>query len=141
MSRKKTISPKIISPKTAKTEKVNLLSVLKAVIISYIITIPVFTLLALLITYTSFPDKFILPGVIVTTIVSILIAGTSSSRNLKSNGWLNGGLVGFVYMLILYLLSSIIFKDFSINEHVLAMVAIGVLTGAIGGIIGINMGR
>ncbi|HHW31812.1 MAG TPA: TIGR04086 family membrane protein [Clostridiaceae bacterium] len=130
-----------ISSKSAQTSKISLLSIVKAVALSYIITIPIFTVLALLITYTNFPDKFILPGVIVTTIISILIAGTSSSRNLKSNGWLNGGLVGLVYMIVLYLLSSIVFKDFSINEHVLTMTVIGILTGSIGGIIGINIRR
>lgn len=136
MSRKKAISSK-----PAQVSKIGFLPIVKAVVLSYIVTIPVFTVLALLITYTNFPDKFILPGVIVTTIISILVAGSTSTRNLKSNGWLNGSLVGLVYMFILYLLSSIVFKDFSINEHVLTMTVIGILTGAIGGIIGINIRR
>jgi putative membrane protein (TIGR04086 family) len=135
------LKQKSLSSKSSQTNKMNFASIVRAVILSYIITIPVFIALALLINYTNFPDKFILPGVIVTTIISILVAGSTYTRNLKSKGWLNGGIVGCVYMVILYLVSSIIYKNFSIDEHVITMMAIGVLTGAIGGIIGINIRR
>lgn len=121
--------------------RLNLLSLVKGIIAAYIVTVPVFIALALIITYTKFPAKFILPAVIVTTIISILTAGSTSTRNLKSKGWLNGSIVGFTYMLILYFVSSVVLKNFSINEHVITMTVIGVITGAIGGIIGINIKR
>jgi putative membrane protein (TIGR04086 family) len=127
--------------KTSKVEKINFLILTKAIILAYIITIPVFIVLALIATYTKFPEKLILPAVIVTTIISILIASSASTSNLKSKGWLNGSLVGLTYMIVLYLVSSIVFKNFSINEHVITNTVIGVLTGAIGGIIGINIKR
>ena len=41
-------------------------------------------------------------------------------------------------MLILYALSSIIFENYSINKYVITMAVIGILAGAIGGILGIN---
>jgi putative membrane protein (TIGR04086 family) len=54
---------------------------------------------------------------------------------------MNGAVVGLIYMLILYALSSIVYGSFPINRHVVIMFVIGAITGAIGGIIGINMKR
>ena len=120
-------------------ESITLMSVIKGIIVSYLITIPVFVLFALILTNTDFPEKFISIGVVITTIISVLTAGTTSTRGLKNKGWLNGSAVGFIYMLILYLLSSIIFNNFVIDRYVITMTVIGVLTGAIGGIMGINV--
>ena len=116
-------------------------SILLGILLSYMITFPIFVIFAIVLTYTSFPERFISPLVLIATISSILMAGTIATRKLKSKGWLNGGVVGFFYMLVLYLLSSIIFQDFTINGHVITMVIIGLLTGSIGGIIGINFQR
>ncbi|HHV98532.1 MAG TPA: TIGR04086 family membrane protein [Clostridiaceae bacterium] len=120
---------------------INLLVIGKAILISYIITIPAFIIFALILANTEFPHKYISPVVVITTIMSILIAGSMVSKNAKSRGWLYGALVGFIYMFVLYILSSIIFRDFSIDRYVLTMTAIGVLTGTIGGIMGINVKR
>ena len=46
--------------------------------------------------------------------------------------------IGLIYIFILYLLSSIIFKNFNVDRYVITMGIIGILTGAIGGILGIN---
>lgn len=124
--------------KTPIKDSITLISITKGIIISYIITLPVFCLFALILTNTDFPQKYTSTVVIITTIASILIAGSTSTKGLKSKGWLNGSIVGFVYIFILYLLSSIIFRNFIIDRYVITMGIIGVLTGAIGGIVGIN---
>jgi len=108
---------------------------LKGIGVSFIITIPVFAVFALILTYLAFPQKLIAPVVIVTTIASIFMAGFIVTGNTGENSWLNGSITGFIYILILYLLSSIIFKNFSIDRYVITMAVIGVLTGAIGGIL------
>lgn len=120
-------------------ENLDILSVLKGILIAYIITVPTFMLFALLLTNIDFPEKLITPVVVITTVISVLFAGSSATRGLKSKGWLNGGIVGFVYMLVLYFISSLIFNNFVIDKYVITMAVIGILTGAIGGITGINM--
>lgn len=121
------------------TEGMTLKTLFKGILLSYIITIPVFIIFSVILTYIDFPEKLINPVVLVTTIFSILIAGISVTKNAKDKGWLNGGFVGFVYMFLLYLFSSIVFKNFKIDRYVTTMIIIGVLTGCIGGILGINM--
>jgi len=44
-------------------------------------------------------------------------------------------------MLILYLVSSIVYREFAINSYVLILLGIGILSGSIGGILGINLKR
>ena len=127
--------------KAVTNEHIGLLTLIKGIIVSYIITIPAFIIFAFILTYTSFPEKFISPAVIITTIVSILTAGSAVTKNLKNKGWLNGSIVGLVYMAALYIASSIIFRDFSINRYVVTMMMVGIITGSIGGIVGINLKR
>jgi putative membrane protein (TIGR04086 family) len=67
--------------------------------------------------------------------------GSTSTRGVKNKGWLNGGIVGMIYMLVLYLASSLVFNDFTVDNYVITMGLIGIFTGAIGGIIGINIKR
>lgn len=127
------------SAKNIMSEHANALSIAKAILISYFITIPVFAIFAYILTLTDFPQKYIPSFVIITTLLSVVIAGWSSTKYIKSKGWLNGGIVGFVYMLVLFLLSSSTYGDFGINMHVATMFIIGTLTGSIGGILGINL--
>jgi putative membrane protein (TIGR04086 family) len=125
--------------KPAVNESMSLVAVLKGILVGYVITIPAFMLFALILANTDFPQKLITPAVVLTTIISVLTAGSISTRGLKNKGWLNGSIVGFIYMLILYLLSSLIYRNFAIDKYVVTMAVIGILTGAIGGIIGINI--
>ena len=117
----------------------NVLSILKGILVSIIITVPAFIIFSFILTYVDFPDKIISPAVVAITIISILTAGISASRNTDSKGWFNGAVTGLVYITFLYFLSSIIYKDFTINKYVLTLAIIAVLTGTIGGMLGKNM--
>lgn len=128
------------SLKVSSEENSRFFTVIKGVIYSYMITIPFFIAFALILTYTNFPERHISLAVIITTVASILIGGSTSTKSLKSKGWLYGGIVGLLYMLILHFLSSIVFKNFTIDRYALINGFIGVLSGAVGGIIGINSG-
>jgi putative membrane protein (TIGR04086 family) len=127
------------SAKPVLYDRVNITLISKGILISYLITIPAFIIFAVVLTYTSFPEKFISTAVTFTTIISVLIAGSTATRNVKSRGWMNGGFVGFIYVLVLYLISSMIFRNFSVDSHVISVLIIGIITGAVGGIVGINL--
>ncbi len=115
------------------------ISILKGILVSYIVLIPLFALFALILTNMDFPEKYIPTAVLVTTSISIIVAGSAATREVKSHGWLNGCIMGIVYILILYVLSSIVHRDFSISRYMLSLLGLGALSGAIGGIIGINL--
>lgn len=127
------------SPKEKTAESMTIFSVIKGLLVAYIVSIPAFLLFALILTNTDFPEKYKSIAVIITTIVSIFAAGMTATKGSRSKGWLNGSIAGFVYMLVLYLVSSIIYRNFTIDRYVITMAVIGVLTGAVGGIAGINV--
>lgn len=120
-------------------EHVNLSRVLKGLILSFLITLPCFLGFALFLTYTDFPEKYTFIAVLITTVISVLTASAYSTRNVKSKGWMNGCVVGVLYVAILYLASSIVFMNFAIDVQVLLTVVIGAIVGCLGGIFGINL--
>lgn len=113
--------------------------ILKSILISWLITVPCFAVLALILTFTDFPENFIAPAVTIVTILSIFVAAMFGTAGKKNNGWLHGVLVGFLYVVSLYIISSIVFGNFAIDRYILTTLLIGVLTGALGGMTGINI--
>ncbi|MDD2503591.1 MAG: TIGR04086 family membrane protein [Clostridia bacterium] len=124
--------------KSTEKESLKISLLLKGLLASVIITVLAFILLSLILANTNFPQRLITPSVVVTTIISVLTAGSVSTRGIRNKGWLNGSIVGLVYMILLYLISSLVYNNFSIDRYVITMAAIGIMAGAIGGILGIN---
>ena len=115
-----------------------LIYILKNIFISYLITFVFLLIFAFVITYTEFPGSVISPVIVAATLISVALAGVLNGRNSSEKGWLSGSISGFLYMLILYLAGSIVFRDFSVNSHSVVMLVSGVMCGILGGIIGIN---
>jgi putative membrane protein (TIGR04086 family) len=132
--------PRIINAKAnpVQAENLKFTMLLKGLLMSYVVTIPAFMLFALVLANMNYPQQLITPAVVVITIISVITAGIVATKGVKDKGWLNGGIVGFIYMLILYIASSIAYKSFTIDKYVITMTVIGILAGAIGGITGIN---
>ena len=117
----------------------NIIKILKGVIISIVISILLLTIYAVILTYTSTSENTIKPVVITITGISLLIGSFISSMKLKKQGMLNGGIVGFIYILSIYIISSIWLSNFSLDLESIIMIIVSIITGMIGGIIGINI--
>lgn len=109
-----------------------------ALLTAFVITVPSMFILAAILTFTDFPEKYKTIAVLIATLSGLFVAGFKSGVNNEKNGMVKGALTGLAYMLILYLVSSIIFNDFMINQRSVIMILSGILVGAIGGIVGIN---
>lgn len=116
-------------------------TVLKSIIISYLFTFLVFAVVSAVITYTAFPEKHIDTVVLITTILSIVISGMIVSAGARANGWLNGGIGGCFYMLVLWALGMVFSNGTPMSKSKIFMLMLGFILGAVGGIIGINMKR
>lgn len=57
---------------------------------------------------------------------------------IRRNGLVNGGLVGGIYILILYIISSLLNWKFGLNMQSIIMIIVGTIFGILGGIIGVN---
>lgn len=116
----------------------NIINILKGVGISIIFTILFLLIFSLILTYTNLSEQTMQPVIIVITAISILIGSSIGNFKLKKNGILNGAIIGGIYFITLYLLSSIINMNFAVSREMIIIVLIGILFGIFGGIIGVN---
>ena len=133
----KVIKNNVITEESEMKKKI--VSIIKGCAISIILSIILLTIFALLLTYTTISENTIVPVVLTITGISILAGSTVSSRKIKKNGLICGGAIGLIYILFLYLASSICFAGFSISMYSIIMLIVGIITGVIGGIIGVNI--
>ena len=105
------------------------LSILKGCLISIIITLVMLFIFSVILTYTNISENIIQPVIIVLTAISIIIGSSISTSKIKKNGIINGGIIGAIYMLFLYLMSSIINGSFMLTTYSLIMIIAGLLAG------------
>ena len=116
-----------------------IVKVIKGSVLAIALTAIFLSSYAAILSFTNISETTIVPVVIVLTGISLLIGSSISTIPIKKQGMLNGGLVGLIYMLVLYIISSIILGNFGLNINSIIMIAVGVLTGMVGGIIGVNI--
>ena len=116
----------------------NLIRILKGTAFAIMVTLVLLLIYSCLLSYTNINENTIPTVVIIVTAFSTLIGSFISSMNIKKNGLTNGTLVGLFYILTIYTLSSIMHRNFEITFLAIIMIVLSVLTGAIGGIFGVN---
>ena len=85
------------------------------------------------------PEKIITPAIIIITGVSILIGTSVSLIKSGEKGMIKGGIIGITYFLTIYMISSILLKNFEVNVYSGIMFFSTFICGCIGGIVGVNM--
>ena len=115
------------------------LTILKGVGIAFVLTLVLVFIYSVILTYTNIAESTIYPVVLFITAVSILISSSISTIKIKKNGIINGGAIGLIYILILYVISSVVNTGFAINLSALAIIGASVAGGMLGGIVGVNI--
>lgn len=116
----------------------NSINIIKGVIISIISTLVFLIILSLVLIYTSISEKIINPCIIVITAISIFIGSSIGNLKLKKNGLLNGAIIGGIYLISIYIISSIINQNFTFTIQSVIIIVSGMICGMFGGIIGVN---
>ena len=116
----------------------NFSKIIKGVIISLIFTLIFLFIFSILLTYTNISEKFMTPVIVIITAISIFIGSTIENLKMKKNGLINGAMIGGIYLISIYLISSVINKNFSMTKESIIMISVGIICGMFGGIIGIN---
>ena len=117
----------------------NIIRIIKGSVFSILITLILLFIYAILLTSTNIPESTMSVVVITITGISILIGSSISSFIIKKRGIVNGGLVGLIYIITIYLISSIALMGFSMNITSIIMLIVAIVIGMIGGIIGVNL--
>ena len=111
----------------------------KGVIISILFTIIALSIFSILLVKTNISEETIDIVIPVITCVSILVGSSISMNRVKKNGLVNGAIIGAIYIFIIYLISSIVNSNFTINRASIIMMTLGIIGGVLGGIVGINI--
>ena len=112
--------------------------ILRGIFISFLFTLCMLIIYSVLLVYTNLSEQTIRPVIITITGVSILIGSSLGTKKLTKNGLLSGGIIGASYILLLYLISSTLNSNFSINWVSIIMIIVGLIGGIFGGVIGVN---
>ncbi|MBR3324948.1 MAG: TIGR04086 family membrane protein [Clostridia bacterium] len=122
-----------------KAKKNNLVCVIKGILISILSSLLLLFFMSIILAYSNTSEAVIPVAIIVISSISILMGSAFSTKSIMKNGLINGAIVGCVYILILYLLSSIIMVGFNLNMKSLIMMLVSIVIGMTGGIIGVNI--
>ena len=112
--------------------------IIKELIISVLISLILLLVLAILVTETTMSENLINPLTIAIVTFSLMIGAFRVSKEKKEKGIIYGSILGLFYMIILYVISSLINFNFYLSINSIIMIILGILGGAIGGIIGVN---
>lgn len=111
----------------------------RGLIRGYVISLLLFLIVAVLITYTNIGENVIPLITSIIMIVGIVFAAIYASINLRSKGWLHGGIIGLVFILILIALSKIFIANYSVDRIALYKIGLSMGAGIIGGMLGVNI--
>lgn len=119
-------------------ENNNFMNIAKGIGIAFITTCILLLIFSAVLTFTDISESTMNPVIITITAISILIGSSIGNIKIKKNGLLNGAVIGAAYILIIYTISSILNWRFSLNVQSIIMIAVGMIFGILGGIIGVN---
>ena len=130
----KDITKNMVSERKTKEDS-NFVRIIKGSILSIILTIICLLIFSLILAYTNIPEKTMIP----VTAISILAGSIISVSKIEKKGIINGALVGLIYILTIYIISSIAKGNFGITINSIILIASAIIAGMLGGIIGVNI--
>ncbi len=112
--------------------------IIKAVAIAYAVSVVLLLLTALIATFQSMSDKGISIMVNTVTALGTVMCGFLNGRRSPRGGMICGAVSGVTYTLFLCLAGNLASQSFSFGINSITAQIIGIVCGAVGGIIGIN---
>lgn len=114
------------------------LTSLKGLLLALLFSLVMILVIALLLYLTALTERaasYLVYGV---SIVAILWGSAYATRRIGSRGWLNGGIIGVVYVLLMLGGGLIVVEDMAIGWSLVVKIFLGFVFGAAGGMWGVN---
>lgn len=133
---------KVRSPYSSESNvKTRMVWLVRGIFTSLIITIPVFLILSAAMTITEFPEEYMSPAVLITVVVSIIIASLVTTAPAENCGWVGGSIAGLFYMLVIAVVRWILESRIYIDKDIITLMLSGILLGTISGMLGLVLGK
>ncbi len=120
-------------------ENRNFVRIIKGSLLSIILTTIFLIIFSIILAYTNIPENTMIPVITIITSISILVGSIISVSKIEKKGILNGALVGLIYIVTIYIISSLVKGNFGININSIILIASAMIAGMLGGIIGVNI--
>ncbi|NLA04491.1 MAG: TIGR04086 family membrane protein [Firmicutes bacterium] len=110
----------------------------KGLLLALIFSLVMLLLIALLLYLTALPEKVALYLVYAVAMIAILWGAAYAARRIGSGGWLNGGIVGVAYVLLLLAGGAFLVEEMTLGWASVSKIFLGFAFGAAGGMWGVN---
>ncbi len=115
------------------------LTYFKSIFKAMVITLIIFGIIAVIATFTKLSENVLSITSSVFMILSIAYSGLLTAMRREKNGFLHGLITGLVYVILIIFLCWVLVKDFSIDKYIIIKAILGIISGGIGGMIGVNL--
>ena len=106
---------------------------------AYAITLLVFIVYALLLTYTGISEKNNTAVVIVTMAMSLVAGGVKSALSARQKGLIWGVATGVLYVAVMIAAGLFLIPGYTLGSKTLVCLLLGIGSGGLGGVIGVNL--
>lgn len=111
----------------------------KGALRAVIITIIMILVLSVVMTFVDLDAKVASITILVITVLSVMYGAIYSAKNINEKGWLVGMLVALCYMIMVYIIGAIFYKDLGMDLGDWFRLIVAVLVGSLSGMLGINI--
>lgn len=122
-----------------KSKSTPIIALFKGILISYILTMIVFIIFALLITYTDLNEKHIGTVIRVTTALVCILSGLITAGSANKGGLIWGIISGMCYVAIMCGVGFALIPDYGLTSKLIVSLMLAIAGGGLGGVIGINL--
>lgn len=108
---------------------------------SIFLTVPVAIILSIAMCTTDFPEEYLSPAVLVTVVLSIVLAGIMTTAPADNMGWVGGSVAGLFYMAVIMVIRWCLEGRVYIDKDIITLLLCGALLGTISGMAGLSLGK
>ena len=112
---------------------------IRGLLFALLFTVVVFLVSAILLSYTSLPEDAIPVISTATKLIGACVSGFVPTRRSGNRGIITGAVSGLLYILIIVITAALTTQEQFFGMNVLITALLCVLSGALGGIFGVNL--
>ena len=112
---------------------------IRGLLFALLFTVVVFLVSAILLSYTSLPEDAIPVISTATKLIGACVSGFVPARRSGNRGIITGAVSGLLYILIIVITAALTTQEQFFGMNVLITALLCVLSGALGGIFGVNL--
>lgn len=120
-------------------DKTPLPVIIKGTFLGLFVSLAILFFSSLILNYTALPEASVTYLAFVASLVGILTGSYFVGKRVNSRGWLNGGLCGTLFVIVLLIMGFIFLQDVTFGLRTLTKPFLGFAFGAVGGMIGVNL--